>query len=282
MLQTFYRCKRENEEKNDKKKVRESINVLLSSETSMLFLIKIILFCDDTKLVDKHVLKPLIEAMNEEIMQNKGLLKIFMNIVVPFNPKINNNYEQEILTNKLDSSSKKDDGKRHEELVSYIANDLFNVVNLNAKFFLNDNIYSFLLTDFIGILSLKYEDKLTALLKTISEVLEIDYKNHFDNLQKTLLAERNSQFAISRILKILQAENVNEDILVNFSKSLATLLSKNFDGFLETKAIFIIVRVFECEKNKISFRKRNKKAQASNSRKIKIQRERFSRLFNTC
>jgi len=63
------------------------MNSILSNETSILFIIKIILFCDDTKIVEKHILQVLVEQLNEQLMQNKNLLKIFMNIIHPFNTK---------------------------------------------------------------------------------------------------------------------------------------------------------------------------------------------------
>ena len=87
--------------------------------------------------------------MNEELMQNKSLLKVFMNLVSPFNLKCNKQDEQIILQNNEDTSSKKDMTKRREELMEFIIEDLVRYVNLNIRFFLTDPSYANLLVDLI-------------------------------------------------------------------------------------------------------------------------------------
>lgn len=235
------------------KKLKDSVKTLLSNDLSVIYLIKVILFNDDTKLVEKYLLKSLVELMNEEIMQNKNLLKIFINIISPFNPRVNNQYENKTLQYKVDSSSKKDDNKRTEELISLVLEDIFRIVNLNNKFFVTDNLCSNLLLELIAYLKKHDSDgeKLKELLKNLLYLIEIDYKNNFDYLEATLLADKTSHFVINKLIKTILSDSSDlTESQVAFFKGLTGVLLNNLEGFLNTKAIFIVVTLVENEKTK--------------------------------
>jgi hypothetical protein len=231
------------------KKLKDSITTILSNENAILFLIKMILFCDDTKLVQKHILQTLVEKMNEEIMQNKGLLKVFMNIVVPFNSKCNKQDEQKILQDSQDSSSKKDMNKRRDELVGYIMDDLLNNVNLNLKFLITDSNYSNLVLDIISYLDEKEEHKgqLGGVLTNLVELLKIDHKNNYDDLSSTLLADKTAHFTLNKIMSIFLKKNNLAERRLNFIKEISKLLLTDLKNYLNTKAIFLIVKIMENE-----------------------------------
>ncbi len=245
------------------KKIKDNIKTLLSNETSLLFFIKIILFNDDTKLVEKYVLKPLIEQMHEEVMQNKNILKVLMNIVTPFNPRVNNPYENNILQYKIDSASKKDERKRWGENISLMLNDTFHCVNPNTKFFITDASYSALLIELVHLLAWEEQgseeegaasntEMLKELLGSIYSTVNIDFQNNFDDLNSTLLAEKTSHFVLNRIVKsLMKGENMNaakEEIVFDFLKKLWSVVNKNMEGYLTTKGIFVIVSVLEAAK----------------------------------
>jgi pumilio homology domain family member 6 len=230
------------------KKIKDNLKSMTSNETSVLFLIKIILFNDDTKLVEKHIIKTLMEECNDELMQNKTLFKIICNIISPFNTRVNNPYENKILTYKEDSGSKKDEAKRHEELLTVTLDDIFNMVNPNVKFYLTDQTYTILLVELINLLiKNKDTEKLREILKNISSTVQIDYQNNFDDLDNTLLSEKTPHFVINRIMKSVKDL---EEICDEFYKALSDVLLNNLDGYLNTKAIFIIVTIAENPKTK--------------------------------
>jgi pumilio homology domain family member 6 len=232
------------------KKLKDKLVTIINNETSALFLVKIILFTDDTKLVEKHIVHFLIEQLNESFMQNKIILKIFANIISPCNSKTNNQYENKILQYSVDSSSKKSDEKRHEEVIQIISEDIFRVVCPNIKFLISDNNYSTLFVDFVNYLNThKVHEKLKEILKNTVEVLEIDYKTNFDDVKTTLLSDKTAHFVLNRIIKIIN-NNLDEDYKLDFINKIADLILCNFEEFLNTQAIFVIVKIMENEKTK--------------------------------
>jgi pumilio family protein 6 len=249
------------------KKIKDNLKSLLSNENSILFLIKVILFNDDTKLVEKHVLKILIDCMHEEVMQNKNILKVLMNIITPFNPRVNNPYENNILQYQLDSASKKDEKKRWIENISLMINDIFQCINPNTKFFITDPSYSTLLVEVIHLLASQEEGSLDEgaasntqmlkeLLNNIYSTINIDYQNNYDDLNTTLLGEKTSHFVLNRLIKsLVKEEDMSEkmngnviEIIQEFLNNLWTVICNNLEGYLNTKCIFVIVSLIEAAK----------------------------------
>jgi len=213
---------------------------------SVLFLIKVILFTDDTKMVNKYIISQLLTTLNEEnLMENKTLLKIFMNIISPFNGKINKGNENQMLKDKSDISNKKDESKRYEELVGFIINDLTRVVNLNLRSILTDNTYSNLLIDLVERLESKteYSDLLKELLTNTIKYLTMD---------TGLLFDKVGQFTLNKLMKhvIETDKELENEINFNFFQEMAKLINTDLKAFLETKAVFLIVKILEHEKTK--------------------------------
>jgi pumilio family protein 6 len=245
------------------KKVKDNLKSLLSNENSVLFLIKLILFNDDTKLVEKHVLKILIDQMHEEVMQNKNILKVLMNILSPFNPRVNNPYENSILQYQLDSASKKDEKKRWLENISLMINDIFHCINPNTKFFLTDPSYSALLLEVIHLLASQEQGSneegaysnsqmLKELLDGVYSTVNIDYQSNYDDLNVTLLGEKTSHFVLNRLIKSLVKDEERQgdklEIVEEFLINLWNVISNNLEGYLNTKCIFVIVSIIEAAK----------------------------------
>jgi len=235
------------------KKIKENVKSYLSNDSIVLFLIKIILFNDDTKLVEKHILNTLLEALSEEFLVNKSVLKVFCNILNFKNNKINTQQENKILSYSLDSSSKKDDFKRQEEILTASLEEIFKIIHLNVKFCLTDSSYVIIYNDLIDFLiRTNNKEKLTDILNDTINVLEIDYKKNFDDLSNVILADKTGHFAINKIIKSFESHPNDEMDKINqdFCSRLVKILLNNVEGFLNSKAIFIFINLLENTKTK--------------------------------
>jgi len=235
------------------KKIKEHVKSYLSNDSIVLFLIKIILFNDDTKLVEKHILNTLLEALSEEFLTNKSVLKIFCNILNIKNNKINTQQENKIISYAVDSSSKKDDHKRQEEILSASLEEIFKTISLNLKFCMTDQTYVIVFNDLIDyLISSNNKVKLTNILNEIINVLEIDSKKNFDDLNNLIVTDKTGHFAINKIIKSFEINpnEENDKIKLDFCSKLVKIISKNVEGFLDTKAIFIFISLLENKKTK--------------------------------
>lgn len=235
------------------KKIKEHVKSYLSNDSIMLFLIKIVLFNDDTKLVEKHILNTLLEALSEEFLTNKSVLKFFCNILNFKHNKINTQQENKILAYAVDSSSKKDDFKRQEEILSASLEEIFKTVHLNLKFCMTDQSYVIIFNDLIDyLISSKNKDKLSEILNDTINVLEIDSKRNSDDLNNLIITDKTGHFAINRILKSFEANSNEENDKINlqFCSKLVKTLLNNVEGFLDTKAIFIFIKLLDNKKTR--------------------------------
>jgi hypothetical protein len=194
-----------------------------------------------------------LEALSEEFLTNKSVLKFFCNVLNFKNNKINTQQENKILSYAIDSSSKKDDYKRQEEILSASLEEIFKTVHMNLKFCMTDQSYVIVFNDLIDYLIVSNnKEKLTEILNDIINVLEIDSKKNFDDMNNLIITDKTGHFAINRILKSFE-NNSNEDndkINLEFCTKLGKILLTNVEGFLNTKAIFILIKLLENKKTK--------------------------------
>jgi len=222
------------------KKMKDRIEELVKNEFSLVFLIKILLFCDDTKMVGKYILKPLQHLINEEFLVNKGIFNIVMNLLVPFNKRANNANEQKILEYSVDSSSKKEMPKRQDELLFSLFDDLLNLLKSSLSVIISDNTHSTFLIDFLSFLDQRNNiAAIDDILKNVSTLIDDDYKK---NGAQGILSN-NGHFTIIKIIKKIIKDFSNKNI--DFVKSIADILRLSLAEFLDTKAIFIIVNIIE-------------------------------------
>ncbi len=223
------------------KKVKDRMEELTKNEHSLLFLIKVLLFCDDTKMIGKYIIKPIQHLINEELLSNKGILKLVMNIIIPFNKRANNNYEQKVLEYNNDSSSKKEMSKRQDEIMFFIFDDLLANIKSNVNFFLFDSVYSPLLIDFLTYLDQRNNvDILNEILNSISSIIDDDFKAKGINC---ILSNDSGHFTIIKLIKKILKEFQNKNL--DFIKSIADIIRLNLAEFLDTKAIFIMINIIE-------------------------------------
>ena len=241
--------------------VRDKMDDYLLSEKGTYFIIKIILFTDDTVIINKTFINSIMDRLNENILENKNCLKIVWNILYPFNKKCNNVQQQDLLKYSTSYSNKKSLSKRQSELISNIFEKLFKMVNYDIKIFIRDLLYGNFLTDFIEYLISKNEiEKLETLINTIISYIEDDYKNNKDTIDNCIISDRVGHVTIKRILKELnKSDGEAKKYEISLAEKVANILKSEMDKFLNSKAIFIIVQLMENDNTKNLLSKELKK-----------------------
>ena len=231
---------------------RDNMEDYLSTEKGTYFIIKIILFTDDTVNINKTFMNLIIDKLNENILENKNCLKIIWNILNPFNKKCNNVQQQHLLSYSSPNSNKKSLEKRQSELLANIFEKIFKIVNYDIKIFLKDLLYSNFLSDFINYLITKNEiEKLETLINTILSYVEDDYKNNKDTIENCILSDRVGHVTLKRIIKELgESKGEAKKYEKKMAENLAHILKNDIDKFLNSRAIFIIVQLMENENTK--------------------------------
>ena len=241
--------------------VRDNMDDYLNNDKGTCFIIKVILFTDDTVNINKTFMNAIIDKLNENIIENKNCLKIIWNILYPFNKKCNNVQQQNLLSYSTPNSNKKSLEKRQSELLANIFEKIFKIVNYDIKLFLKDLLYSNFLTDFMKYLITKNEiEKLETLTNTIITYIEDDYKNNKDTIENCILADKIGHVTIKRILKELnEAKGEAKKCEMTLAEKIAHILKADMDKFLNLRAIFIIVQLTENENTKNLLNKELKK-----------------------
>ena len=241
--------------------VRDNMDDYLKNDKGTCFIIKVILFTDDTVNINKTFMNAIIDKLNENIIEHKNCLKIIWNILYPFNKKCNNVLQQNLLSYSTPNSNKKSLEKRQTELLANIFEKIFKIVNYDIKFLLKDLLYSNFLTDFMKFLITKNEiEKLETLINTVVSLIEDDYKNNKDTIENCILADKIGHVTIKRILKELnEAKGEAKKYEMTLAEKIAHILKTDMDKFLNLRTIFIIVQLMENEKTKNLLSKELKK-----------------------
>ena len=229
------------------KYVRDNMETFLQDEKGTYFIIKIILFTDDTVNVNKIFMNAIMDKLDENIVENKNCLKIIWNIISPFNKKCNNVQQQNLLNYSTPNSNKKPLEKRIGEILENIFEKIFKIINFEIKFLIKDILFSQFLTDFIQFLSQKNEiEKLETIINTIVSYIEEDYKNNKDNLNECVLMDKVGQFTIKRIFKdLIEIDGEANKYGKKFAEKLASIMKADLDKFLDSRAVFLIVMIME-------------------------------------
>ena len=229
------------------KYVRDNMDTFLSDEKGTYFIIKIILFTDDTVNINKIFMNAIMEKLDANIVENKNCLKIIWNIISPFNKKCNNVQQQYLLNYSTTNSNKKPLEKRQSELLENIFEKIYKIINFEIKFLIKDSLFNQFLTDFILFLSQKKEiEKLETIINTIISYIEDDYKNNKENLNDCVLMDKVGQFTIKRIFKdLIEMEGEAYKYGKNFAEKIANIMKKDLDKFLDSRAVFLIVMIME-------------------------------------
>ena len=229
------------------KYVRDNMETFLQDEKGTYFIIKIILFTDDTVNINKIFMNAIMDKLDANIVENKNCLKIIWNIISPFNKKCNNVQQQNLLNYSTPNSNKKPLEKRIGEILENIFEKIFKIINFEIKFLIKDILFSQFLTDFIQFLSQKNEiEKLETIINTIVSYIEEDYKNNKDNLNECVLMDKVGQFTIKRIFKdLIEIDGEANKYGKKFAEKLANIMKSDLDKFLDSRAVFLIVMIME-------------------------------------
>ena len=234
------------------KYVRDNLETFLSDEKGTYFIIKIILFTDDTVNVNKIFMNAIMDKLDANIVENKNCLKIIWNIISPFNKKCNTIQQQNLLNFSTPNSNKKSLEKRQGEILENIFEKIFKIINYDIKFLIKDILFSHFLTDFILFLSLKNEiEKIETIINTIISYIEDDYKSNKDTLNNCVLMDKVGQYTIKRIFKdLIDIKGEGNKYGKNFGEKLANIMKKDFEKFLDSRAVFLIVMIVENKETK--------------------------------
>ena len=234
------------------KYVRDNLETFLSDEKGTYFIIKIILFTDDTVNVNKIFMNAIMDKLDANIVENKNCLKIIWNIISPFDKKCNTIQQQNLLNFSTPNSNKKSLEKRQGEILENIFEKIFKIINYDIKFLIKDILFSHFLTDFILFLSLKNEiEKLETIINTIISYIEDDYKSNKDTLNNCVLMDKVGQYTIKRIFKdLMDIKGEGNKYGKNFGEKLANIMKKDFEKFLDSRAVFLIVMIVENKETK--------------------------------
>ena len=232
--------------------VRDNMEDYLSNDKGTYFIIKIILFTDDTVNINKTFMNAIIDKLNENIIENKNCLKIIWNILYPFNKKCNNVQQQQLLSYSTPNSNKKSLEKRQSELLANIFEKIFKIINYDIKIFIKDLLFSNFLTDFIKYLITKnYIEKLETLINTILSYVETDYKNNKDTIDNCIFSDKVGHVVLKRILKELnESEGEAKKYEMTFAEKIAYILKSDMDKFIHSRAIFLMVQLMENKNTK--------------------------------
>lgn len=229
------------------KYVRDNMDRFLTDEKGTYFIIKIILFTDDTVNINKIFMNAIIEKLDANIVENKNCLKIIWNIISPFNKKCNNIQQQNLLNYSTPNSNKKSLEKRQGEILDNILEKINKIINFDIKFLIKDILFSHFLTDFILFLSQKNDiEKLETIINSIISYIQDDYKNNQDTLNDCVLMDKVGQFTIKRIFKdLIELKGEGNKYGKSFGEKLANIMKGNLDKFLDSRAVFLIVMIME-------------------------------------
>ena len=229
------------------KYVRDNMDTFLADEKGTYFIIKIILFTDDTVNINKIFMNAIMDKLDENIVENKNCLKIIWNIISPFNKKCNNVQQQNLLNYSTPNSNKKSLEKRQGEIMENIFEKIYKIVNYEIKFLIKDILFSHFLTDFIQFLSQKNEiEKLEMIINNIISYIDEDYKNNKDTVNNCVLVDKVGQFTIKRIFKdLIEIKGEGNKYGKSFAEKLANIMKHDLDKFLDSRAIFLIVMIME-------------------------------------
>ena len=232
--------------------VRDNMDEYLSNEKGTYYIIKIILFTDDTVNINKTFMNSIIDRLNENILENKNCLKIIWNLLYPFNKICNNVQQQNLLSYSTPNSNKKSLEKRQSELLDNIFEKIFKIINYDIKLFIKDSFFINFLTDFLKYLVAKEEiEKLETIINTIITYIETDYKNNKDTLDNCILCDKIGHFSLKKMLKELnETEGEGKKYEMKLAENIVQILKSDLDKFLNTRAIFIIVQLMENKNTK--------------------------------
>lgn len=266
-------CSTKNRKKIIKKIFKDSwCQNILSFEFNSIFISKVLLFTDDTKLTNKFVLKPLIAYCYETDF------KLFISILdkILFHDKL---CDFGLIYN-TDSTNKKSKLKIQHELLNYCKDDIVGMFKTNTEqFFIQKELSIFIVRFMEALISnklninietdqkLKNDQLISDIIKEILKVFFSHFKYDFLNNKEKLIDHKEGHYGIIQLLKKLispELETTEEikQIISEFVISFIDLLKDNFNITVSHKSVFALLIIYESKvygEKLFSFLKENMK-----------------------
>lgn len=279
-------CSTKNRKKIIKKVFKDSwCQNILSFEFNSIFISKVLLFTDDTKLTNKFVLKPLIAYCYENDF------KLFISILdkILFHEKL---CDFGLIYN-TDSTNKKSKLKIQHELLNYCKDDIVGMFKTNTEQFFTQKELSIFIVRFIEALisnklniniesdqKFKNDQLISDITKEILKVFFSHFKYDFLNNKEKLIDHKEGHYGIIQLLKKLIAPELEsteeiKQVISEFVISFIDLLKDNFNITVSHKSVFALLIIYESKvygEKLFSFLKENMKiieAEAAKSDKEK-------------
>lgn len=249
-------CSTKNKKKIIKKLFKDNWCAnLLSFEFNSIFIAKVLLFTDDTKLTNKFVLKPLLAYCYENDF------KLFFAILdkVLFHEKL---CDFGLIYN-VDSSNKKSKLKIQHELINYCKEDILNMFKTNTEqFFTQKELLIFFIRFIESLVSnklninseteqkLKNDQLISDLTKEILKTFFAHFKYDFINNQDKLIDNKDGHYGIIQLIKKMLTPNLEtteeiKQIINEFMLSFIDLLKENFNITVSHKSVFALLIIYE-------------------------------------
>lgn len=217
---------------------------MITNKIAHLFIVHVLNNLDDTVISKKKILQDVLVTIDENVT-DKCFLNIFLGIYTPKNKTYFQPDEIECLDER-NSTSKKDAAVRRIELMNIVTKPLETFFEENMLWYLQDtNKCPLLAKVFAARIELGEVDSSDAIDEMFRKV---QTKHTIDNKQGQILLGHPD---LHRVLKgLVKLDSETKDSNLNFSEQLSSVLLKNIDDCLNTRASWIFVELLEHDNTK--------------------------------
>lgn len=223
------------------KSVQEPLKEMITNKIAHLFLVHVLNNLDDTVISKKKILSDVMVTIDENI-NDKCFQAVYLGII---NPKAKRFFTEEDIiafeAHQEHSSSKKDAAVRRMELLNIITPPLEKFFEEHMQFYLSDISKNLLLA---------------KVFQARIEMGDIKNSDAIDEMFRQVQKKEQGQILIGhqdihRCLKeLVKFDAELKDSSLDFSKTLASVMIKNLEDCLKTRASWVFVGFLESEKTK--------------------------------
>ena len=226
------------------KSLQEPLKEMVTNKIAYLFIVHVLNNLDDTVISKKKILQDVLLTIDENVT-DRCFINIFLGIYSPKNKRYFQQDEIECLDER-NSTSKKDAAVRRIELMNIVTKPLETFFEENMLWYLQDtNKCPLLAKVFAARIELGEVDSSDAIDEMFRKV---QTKHTIDNKQGQILLGHPD---LHRVLKeLVKLDSETKDSNLNFSIQLSSVLVKNMDACLNSRAAWIFVELLEHDNTK--------------------------------
>jgi pumilio family protein 6 len=218
---------------------------MLTNKVACLFILHVLNNLDDTVLSKKKILQDILLTIDDN-KSDECFAKIFVGIQAPLSKTHFTGEEIEAFEAlKEHSSSKKDALVRRKELMEIVTKPLETFFEENMLYYLMDTEKSPLLTKTFAMRvelgGVKDSDAVDEMFRQIQK------KQHIDARSQPLFGHPQLHRVLKDLVKLEQGVDGGS---LDFSKQMASVLLKNLESCLDSRAVWILVALLEHERTK--------------------------------